>query len=539
MSPRPAGSDRSARRQGRSAPPAARSRQLANRFVLAVLVLLVLGGLYGLAGLSRSVQVSSAQPAGPVGQLAVNSAIVGCPGPGSGAVTGGNIAEASAPDGTGNGNVTLSFPASAANAAAKGSGAKGKPTGPQVTTPKPGQLTIKAINTAPVVPKKSAALPSMAGGKVPTSRAQGGVFVHATGANAQGSDVEQTGPGGQPTARCQAPGSDFWFVGPEAATMHTRLYLMNPDNTPADALVEIQTDSGPLIGAPDSGILVPPHSMIVQNLDRLVHMARAAAFHVTTRNGRVVAAIRQTSSPSKPGIWLPAAQEPATSQVLTGLPDVTGTRELYIAVPGPKPAKINVKVVSPRGSYQPTGGNSISLLGKLTTGVSIPALSGFPGSIVISSNVPVTAELEVSGGPPGAPGAFIAGSSPVVEQGVVAASPVGPAGKTVLVLSAPGKAAKVRVAQALPGQPLTGASSQLVSIGAKSATKVVIKLPKRDANAKLVALLITPQPGSGPVYAARIAQSGSAVQGVLPVISSPTRISLPPARQSLTAVLGN
>jgi hypothetical protein len=365
------------------------------------------------------------------------------------------------------------------------------------------------------------------------------VFVEATGANAQGNDVEQLGPAGKPTARCQVPGSDFWFVGPEATTTHTQLYLMNPDNTPSNAFVEIQTDSGPLLGTYDTGIVVPPHSMIVQNLDHKVHVAKAAAFHVSTTNGRVVAAVRETSSPSKPGIWLPPAQEPATSQVLTGLPDVTGSRELYITVPGPKPAKINIQVVSPRGTYQPTGGHGISLLGKLTTGVSIPALSGFPGSIRISSNVPVTAVLQVPGGPPGAPGAFIAGSAPVVEQGVVAASPVGASGKTVLVLSAPGKAAKVRIAQATPGAPLAGATGQLVNIKAKSATKVVVKLPKRDANAKLVALLITPQPGSGPVYAARIAQVGTVVQGVLPVISSPTKISLPPARQSLAAVLGN
>ncbi len=532
MSPRPARKARpAARPAGRPAARQARGRQLTNKFVLAFLVLLVLAGLYGIAGLSRAVELTAAQPAGPGGQLAVTSALVGCPAAGSGAVTGGNVAEASAPSGTGGGQVILTVPAPAV---------KGRtPAAPVVTTPQPGQLTVKTIKTAPAVTKKAAPLPTLAGGKVPTRWAAGGLFVAADGANAQGFDVEQLGPAGKPTVRCQAPGSDFWFVGPEATTTHTELYLMNPDDTPADAHVAIQTDSGPLLGAPDSGIVVPAHSMIVQNLDHLVHSARAAAFHVTTSAGRVVAAVRQTDSLSKPGIWLPAAQAPATSQVLTGLPDVTGTRELYITVPGPKPAKITVTAVSPRGSYQPTGGNGISLLGKLTTGVSIPALSGFPGSIKISSNVPVTAVLEVSGGPSGASGAFITGSAPITEQGVVAASPVGSAGTTELVLAAPGKAARVRIAQAIPGTALTGQQGQIVTIAAKSATKVAIKLPKRAARATLVALLITPQPGSGPVYAARLAQSSGAVQGVLPVISTPTRIDLPPARQSLAAVLGN
>ncbi len=523
---RPAGSPAGQARPARQA----RGRQLTNRFVLAFLVLLALAGLYGIAGLSRAVELTAARPAASAGQLAVSSALVGCPGPGSGAVTGGNIAEASAPASTGSGQITLTVP---------GPAVKGQPAAPVVNSPQPGQLTIKTVKTAPVVSNKAATLPSMAGGKVPTALAPGGLFVAATGANAQGFDVEQLGPGGKPTARCQAPGSDFWFVAPEATTTHTQLYLMNPDSTPADAHVAIVTDSGPLLGKPDSGISVPPHAMIVQNLDHLVHAARDAAFHVTTSSGLVVAAVRQTDSLSKPGIWLPQAAEPATSQVLTGLPDMTGTRELYITVPGAKAAKVTVTAVSPRGSYQPTGGNAISLLGKVTTGVSIPALSGFPGSIWVSSSVPVTAALEVSGGPPGAPGAFITGSAPITEQGVVAASPAGAAGTTDLVLSAPGKAATVRIAQAVPGTALTGQPGQLVHIAAKSAAKVAIKVPKQDAKAKLVALLVTPQPGSGPVYAARLAQASGAVQGVLPVISTPTRIDLPAGRQSLLAVLGN
>jgi len=314
---------------------------------------------------------------------------------------------------------------------------------------------------------------------------------------------------------------------------------MNADSTPADAHVSVQTDSGPRLGTADSGIVVPPHAMIIQSLDKLVHSARAAAFHVMTSSGRVVAAIRESASTTKPGIWLPAAQQPATTQVLTGLPATTGTRELYITVPGGAAARVKVTAITPRGSYQPTGGSGISLLGHLTTGVSIPSLSGFPGSIKISANVPVTAVLELSGGPPGAPGAFIAGSTAITEQGVVAASPAGSAGMTQLVLSAPGPAASVRIVAAVPGSALTGQPGQVVHIAAKSATKVRIRLPKHDAKATLMAIVVTPLPGSGPVYAARLAVAGGSVLTVLPVISSPTTIDLPNVRQSLVSVLGS
>ena len=511
-----------------------RSRQRANRLVLAVLVLLALAGLYGLAGIKRAVLLTAGGPAGPAGRLTVSSALVACPAPGTAGVTGGGIAQVSAPARTSTGQVALTL--------LKPAAAPQSPAAVSISAP-PGQLTVRSVRNAAAVPKKLAAMTSMAHGLVPTSRAKGGLIISATGSNAQGFDVEQLSPAGLPVARCQAPGSDFWFVGPETTSTRTELYLINADSTSADAHVGVQTDSGPRLGAQDSGIIVPPYSMVVQSLDKLVRSAKAAAFHVTTSTGRVVAAIRMTGSAGKAGAWLPVAQEPATTQVLTGLPATAGTRELYITVPGSAAARIKVTAVTTRGSYQPTepsGGSGISVLGRLTTGILIPSLSGNPGSIRISSNVPVTGVLEVSGGPPGAPGAFIGGADPITEQGVIAASPVGSAGKTQLVLSAPGRAAKVRISEAVAGAPLTGQAGQQVDIAARSATKVKIGLPKNAGRGvKLVAILVTPLPGSGPVYAARLANVGGTLQTALPFVSSPTVIDLPEVRQSLASVLGH
>ena len=508
----------------------ARGRQLANRLILALLVLLALAGLYGVAGLSRAVTLTAATPDGPVGRLPVTSVLLACPAPGSGAPTGGGIAEASVPVKTGSGQVALTplhLPT------------KSRPLTTVSTAPQPGQLTIKTIHPAPVMPKKQAAMPSMAGGAVPTSLARGGLVVSASGADAQGLDLEQLGPAGQPTARCEAPGSDFWFVGPETTKLQTELYLINADSEPANVSVAVQTDSGPRLGARDSGIIVPPHSMVVQNLDKLVKSARAASLHVTTSAGRVVAAVRETGSAAKPGIWLPPAPQPATTQMLTGLPDVAGTRQLYISVPGTAAARVTITAVTPRGSYQPTGGSRVSLLGRLTTGISLPSLSGFAGSIKISANVPVTAVLEVSGGPAGAPGAFVSGSAALTGQGVVAASPAGAAGRTEIVLSAPRQAASVRITHASPGVAVTGQPGQVVHIPAKSSTRVRLKLPKKRANISLIAVVVTPLPGSGPVYAARVAIAGGAVVSVLPIGSSPARVDLPRVRQSLVQVLGS
>jgi hypothetical protein len=503
----------------------ARNRR-ANRIIVAALVVVVLAALYGLVRITRPVTLTSAARAAQPGRLTVSSALLGCPAPGSAGITGGAVALANVPAAAGTGKMVLTRLNSAATGTAVG------------TTPKPGELTIERIKAAPALRKHSASgVFYVAGGLVPTQPARGGLFISAAGANAQGLDVEQLGPGRQPTARCQPAGSDFWFVGPGEPNLHLFLYLMNTDSQPADAAVSVQTDSGPWLGPQDSGIVVPPHSMIVQKIDKLVHGAKAIALHVTTSTGRVVAAVRAATSTARAGAWLPAAGEPATTQVLAGLPTNPGQRELYLTVPGGAPAQVKVTAISSRGSYEPTGG-SIPLLGHQTTGVPIPSLGGVSGAIKITSNVPVTGTLEVTPGPSGAPGAFIVGSDAIVGQGVIAANTAGRVGVSDLVLAAPYSAASVSVAQAIPGEPLTGLKNRLVHIPAKSATLLRLTVPKRS-KATLIAVVVTPLSGSGPVYGGRIAVIHSTVQTVQSVVSSPASIQLGPVRESLLAVLGS
>ncbi len=504
----------------------ARNRVVANRIILAVLVVVVLGALYGLVGVTKPIRLTAVAKGTEASKLTVTTGALGCPAPGSAGVTGGGVALASVPLTTASGQVTLT---------------KLSPTSAGTTvqvTPRAGELAVQNIPASPPVPKKRLVTAKMAGGAVPTGLARGGVIIHASGANAQGLDVEQLGPGGQPTARCQPAGSDFWFVGPGSPKLHISLYLINTDAEPADVAVGVQTDTGPLLGAQDSGIEVPPHSMVVQSLDKLLHAAKAIALHVTTSTGRIVAAVRDTSSADKEGTWLPVAQQPSNVQILPGLPSIAGARELYLTVPGNKQAQVKVTVVTPHGSYQPTGAANLPLLPRQTTGYSLPSLSGLVGALKITSNVPVTAALETPGGPNGAPGAFVVGAQQLTGQGVVAASPGGKVGSTVVVLSAPAAAATVTIAQTVPGAPLAGQQGQTVHIPAKSSVQVKLQLPKKDSKVLILGFVVTPQAGSGPVFAGRVAVIDNLVQTVTPINPSPAQIQLTPVRQSLLSVLG-
>jgi Family of unknown function (DUF5719) len=498
----------------------------ANRLVLAVLVLMAMAALYGVADLSHPVaETQSTQPSAMT-HAAVSSAIRACPSPGSAAPTFGGVALASAPAASatrGQAVVTRFVPAGTDAA-----GTVGK------TVLRPGRLTVMTVPRAPAAPAR----PPATSDPVPTVPGRGGVVVQATGSMAQGLEVEQTGANGLVTARCEAPGTEFWFVGPgPQAVRQIKLYLMNVDGQPADAQVSAMTDSGPLLASSDTGIVVPPHGLVIQSLAKLLHGAKSMALQVSTSVGRIVAAVRETKNGADPGGWLPATQPPAKRFVLPGLPGVPGTRELYLAVPGTGNAQVKLTAITPRGSYQPTGGSGINLPGGSAVGFPLPSLGGIPAAIEVSSNVPVTASIMLPGGAAGAPGVFTVAAAPVLEQGLIARDPGSASGSAELVLSAPRTAATVRISEATSATSFGAHAGRLVHIAAGRTLAERVHPPAGSPRTAAFAVLLTPQHGSGPVYAARVIRSGGAVASVLPVESSLTQIPLSSAQDTLTVVL--
>src|SRR5215831_8428470 len=149
---------------------------------------------------------------------------------------------------------------------------------------------------------------------------------------------------------------------------------------------------------------------------------------------QVVAAVRESRLAGQAGGWLPPLPAPARHLVIPGLPGAPGSRDLYIAVPGSGAAQIKITAITQRGSYQPTGGTGIDLLGGSVSDLPLPSLAGITGALSITSSVPV------------------------LEQGVMATNPAGSAGLTQLVLSAPGKAASVRIVTATTTTPASAAA---------------------------------------------------------------------------------
>ncbi len=501
-----------------------------SRVVLGVAVIVVLGGLYGLSGIKHTVTLAAGPAVSPVRSVAVTSVTRACASPGQPEGAGGGIAVMAEPATSGTGQAVVS------RLAAAGSGSGGTRL---FGLSRPGYVQLTGVATA----VGASARPQQASGQsVATTPLRGGVVVRATGAMAQGLAVEQTAAGGLPTASCGSPGTDFWFVGPGQHTAsRIELYLMNTSGQAAEADVDMFTDAGPVLGSTaDTGITVPPHGMVVQFLAATLPGSHSVTLHVRTSTGQVVAAVQESTGPG-PGAWLPPAQAPATTVVLPGLPGTAGSRQLYVAVPGTQDAKINLEAVTSRGSYQPTGAGGIDIPGGTATEIDLASLGGVPAGLKLTANVPVTAVAMASGGAQGAPGVFTAATAAIQEQGVAADDPSAAGTVSSLVISAPRGAARVRVVEAAQATAGTGSvhqSAQVMPVAAGHSVVLPLVRVPGSPKGSAFSVVITPLPGSGPVYAGRViagSGAGGAAQAILPIASALTSVPLSPVRDSFVA----
>ena len=534
-----------------------------SRVLPVVIVVAVLAGLYGLAGLRHSVSLTAGSAPRLPRAVAVTSVTRVCPAPGASFSPGSGIAMMAAAGSTGSAS-TGSASTGPAGSGPAGTGPAGNgtavvsrlsgtsnaaPGGQVLTVSQPGAPRLAKIATDHTRvastaqqkqgTKKTTTKPGPAKTTQPQPAAhtiaatviRGGVVVQATGPLAQGLDVEQTTGTGLPTAACGSPGTDFWFAGPGQHTAgRIRLYLMNVSGQPADVAVDIFTDAGPLQDTTDTGITVPPHSMVVQSLGPALRNSRSVSLHVQTTIGQVVAAVQEATG-SGAGAWLPPAQAPATRLLVPGLPSAAGTRQLFIAVPGVKDANVQVTAVTSRGTYVPTGAGGIDLPGGSVAQISLPSLSGIPAALKLTSNAPITADVMIPGGGGGSPGSFTAAAPALEEQGVVADNPSGAGRASALVLSAPHKAAKVNVMEVAGGKPARQ-HGQVVPVAAGKSVLVALRPVPGAPRGTPFAVVITPLAGSGPVYAGRVitgAGTGGALQAMLPVASGLITVPLPRA----------
>jgi hypothetical protein len=499
---------------------------IANRAIALAVFAVAVAAAAGLSMWKHAVTLAASAPQPQRHSAPVNTAVRGCPAPGLAGAPASQVALFAGPGAEGSGRAVVSR--------------FGDATGTPLTSlTQPGALSVTGVHAAAAPGQgKARATPASAPASQPavTTPAAGGVVIRASGAMARGLAAEQVLPGGKISARCGAPGTEFWFISPGAFSVaHIQLYLMNAGGQPAAVDVEAYTDAGPLQGSRDTGVPVAPHSMVTQSLDKMLHGTRMIALNVRTSVGQVVAAVEETTGRARSGAWLPESAAPSTRIVIPGMPPTAGTRQLFLAVPGTRDAHITLGAVTDKGSYHPTGGGGLDIPGGSVAQISLSSLSGLFGALQISSSVPVTASLMTPGGPNGTPGVFSAAAPALQQQGVVAVNETGGGAASSLVLSAPWRGARVRVTEIGSG----GGQAAPGSVAAVPAHRSVLQqlsTPSGTRRGSDFAVVITPLPGSGPVYAGRVVMSsgkGGSLQSILPVFSALTVVPLPDVQGAL------
>jgi hypothetical protein len=362
--------------------------------------------------------------------------------------------------------------------------------------------------------------------------------VAATGKMAEGFEAEQSDASGTGLVSCTHPGSDMWFVGTgqAAGASQISLYLMNTGTVPASTDVSILTDTGEQSGL-SSAITVAPKQFVSENITPYVQGSQAVALHVQTNSGQVAAAVWEGGSGG--GAWLPQANAPATSLVIPGLTVASSAAKLFVVVPGSADAQLKVVAYTPAGAANQFPGTPVDASAGATTPVALNSLGASAAGIKLTSNVPIVAGALVSGA---GIGSFTTAVPPITEQGVVAGNPASSGVTVGLLLTAPGSAARASISViSADGSVTTPAGHQTVTVSAGHTLAVTVPRPAAGGRQPF-AIVIRPQPGSGPLYAVRVVTSGTGglaapLSSLLPVTSAMTSITLPVAQNSYTAVL--
>lgn len=406
--------------------------------------------------------------------------------------------------------------------------------------------TIPPSDTHPVVPLQQAGTPVTTTTDRPDAPALVG---SADGTLAPGWTVQQTtaiaaGAGrGLLGLSCTTPDTTFWFPGVSTATdRQDYVHLTNPDSTPAVVDLELHGKDGSLGGSAGEDISVPPHTTVPVLLSTLTTTPTTnASLHVVAREGRVGAAV-QASDTKLGSDWLPAAADPAPSVVLPGIPkDATSVRLVAIA-PGESDADLKVQLATPTGLITPASLETLHVKSGMTTAVDLKDVTkGEAGSLVLTpadggSKAPVAAALRVTRGKGGNQEmAFIPATRPI-EKRATAADNRDKGSTLSLVAPEKGKDAKVKVTASAGsggGTPVTKTYT------VKGGTTMDLDPPRPQGLKGGYALTVEPEPGSGPVYAARMLaqpQGGVPAFTVQPLPDDRGSVVVPTAGQDLSVL---
>ncbi|HET8561094.1 MAG TPA: DUF5719 family protein [Marmoricola sp.] len=211
------------------------------------------------------------------------------------------------------------------------------------------------------------------------------------------------GPGWLAAADCPEPRATWWFVGAGAGGHHsTDLTVGNP--RPGTAIFDVD------VLGPDGPVNAPGlHGLtLASGASRTIHLARTAAANgelavrVRASRGLVTAAAAERWAPALIGKqthdWVAAQPPESRSLRLVGLPGADNA-SLVVANPGDREAIVTLQVVSPRGTFKPSGNATLTVPPASVSDLDVSdVLDAHSAAVALTANVPVTATVRSSNG---------------------------------------------------------------------------------------------------------------------------------------------
>jgi hypothetical protein len=256
--------------------------------------------------------------------------------------------------------------------------------------------------------------------------------------------------------------------------------------------------------------------------------------HVLAREGRVSAALQAVDAATG-GDWIPASAGPSGTVVLPGLPKDTEVARLVVFAPGRDDADLRVQLATPSSTITPAGHETLHVKnGMVAVSQMDEVTQGEPGSLVLTPTdagkpVPVVAAVQIIRGK-GADRemAFVSATGAVEEQATVSGNER--KGGT-LFLTAPGKAAKVRITSVAGGEP------KETTVDVKAGTTLAVEPPEPSGKGAF-AVTVTPVSG-GPVHASRMlekSEDGVDMFTVQPMPDDEATVTVPESDQNLNVI---
>ncbi len=195
---------------------------------------------------------------------------------------------------------------------------------------------------------------------------------------------------------CLGPGTSWWFVGGgSVAGRESALVLVNPEATPAELEVAISGPDGPVSAPRLRGLVVEPRSRVVVRLSREAPRLPAAAWQVTVRQGRVMAALSDKEEDGfvpRGADWIPASVDPATRVLIPGVIGGDGGRQLLVHAPGDLTATVRVRLITAQGSFVPAATPEVEVPGGAVVAIDLDSsLQGDDATVDLQSDLPIVA----------------------------------------------------------------------------------------------------------------------------------------------------